>query len=142
MAAPGLLGLVAFLASLGECWVQPAGICVCFFMSLVLVSKPEMFPCLPPAAVCSSQTSDCSYFSLLKHLNLSASQNLLAVTRPVKDWRTPTAVYIDMLLYGILQVVRGNKSICYHHDYICIFFNVFNDNNQFKALVQEKHIYY
>lgn len=110
-------------------------------MSLVLVSKPKMFRCLPPAAVCGSQTSDCSYFSLLKHLNLSASQNLLAVTRPVKDWRTPTTVYIDMLLYGILQVVRGNKSICYHHDCIYIFLNVFNDNNQFKAPWQGKLSY-
>lgn len=61
----------------------------------------------PAAAASSSQTSDCSYVSLLRHLKLS-SGNELSIMRPVKHWRTSTVVLINMVLSGILEVV----SVC------------------------------
>lgn len=56
--------------------------------------------------MCNGETTDCSYVALMKHLNLTSSSEL-SVMRPVKHWRTPTTVLIDMLLNGILEVVSG-----------------------------------
>ena len=64
---------------------------LCFFVSF-------------PAGVSCSQTSDCSYVGLLKHLNLTTT-NDFAIMRPVKNWTTATLVHLDMVLFGILQVV-------------------------------------
>lgn len=59
---------------------------------------------VPPAAVCSSETTDCSYVGLMKHLNLTSNSEL-SIMRPVRHWRTSTIVVIDMLLDSIVEVV-------------------------------------
>lgn len=102
------LRILAFLASLGEGrQPKPAGIPLLVPLSLSCVID-RFFPRLPPAALCRGQNSDCSYLTLLDHLNLSSSQTMLTAMRPVRDWRTNTTVKIDLLLYGILQVVRND----------------------------------
>lgn len=58
-----------------------------------------------PAGFSSSQTSDCSYYSLLDHLNLTESNVALQNMRPVKNWTGATIVRLDMFLLGILDVV-------------------------------------
>ncbi|XP_075897532.1 5-hydroxytryptamine receptor 3A [Nelusetta ayraudi] len=69
---------------------------------------------LASLALCSGQNSDCSYLTLLDHLNLSSSQIMLTAMRPVKDWRTNTTVKIDLLLYGILQVDEKSQTLTSH----------------------------
>ncbi|XP_059204945.1 5-hydroxytryptamine receptor 3A-like [Centropristis striata] len=64
--------------------------------------------------VCSSEPSDCSYAALLTHLNITPANDLLTIMRPVKNWRTPTTVMIDMLLYGILEVDEKSQTLTTH----------------------------
>ncbi|XP_041828674.1 5-hydroxytryptamine receptor 3A-like [Melanotaenia boesemani] len=48
--------------------------------------------------------SDCSYSGLLNYLNLTASNKVLEIMRPVKNWSDSTVVKLDMVLLGILGV--------------------------------------
>ncbi|XP_072224842.1 5-hydroxytryptamine receptor 3A-like [Leuresthes tenuis] len=54
--------------------------------------------------VSSSHTQDCSYYSLLKHFELTASNEGIEILRPVKNWTSTTLIHLDMLLFGILDV--------------------------------------
>lgn len=63
------------------------------------------------AAVSSSETTDFSYADLINHLNLASSSDL-SIMRAVKRWTTPTAVFVDMLLYAIVEVVSLRASVC------------------------------
>ncbi|XP_061761652.1 5-hydroxytryptamine receptor 3A-like [Nerophis ophidion] len=56
---------------------------------------------------------DCSYSSLLSHLNLSTS-NDLTIMRPVKNWTTVSVVRLDILLYGILEVDGQSQTLTSH----------------------------
>ncbi|XP_071321064.1 5-hydroxytryptamine receptor 3A-like isoform X2 [Trachinotus anak] len=62
----------------------------------------------------SSQASDCSYLGLLNYLNLTTTNDVLSIMRPVKNWTTSTLVQIDMLLYGILQVDEKSQTVTSH----------------------------
>ncbi|XP_028264337.1 5-hydroxytryptamine receptor 3A-like [Parambassis ranga] len=46
----------------------------------------------------------CSYNDVLNHLNLTKSNELFSMTRPVRDYREPTKVRLEVLLYAILDV--------------------------------------
>ncbi|XP_015234889.1 PREDICTED: 5-hydroxytryptamine receptor 3A-like [Cyprinodon variegatus] len=65
------------------------------------------------AGVCSSLSSDCTYYGLLEHLNLTTSNAALEIMRPVKNWRNTTVVSLDMVLYGILGIVSVQLFQCY-----------------------------
>ncbi|XP_070779120.1 5-hydroxytryptamine receptor 3A-like [Enoplosus armatus] len=69
---------------------------------------------LASVAVSSSQTSDCSYVGLLNHLNLTTTNELLAMMRPVKNWTTSTLVEMDMVVYGILEVDEKSQTVTSH----------------------------
>nr|XP_015830770.2 5-hydroxytryptamine receptor 3A [Nothobranchius furzeri] len=56
------------------------------------------------SAFSSSQASDCSYNQLLDYLNVTASDSLLGISRPVKDWTRTTHVQLETSLYGIVDV--------------------------------------
>ncbi|XP_037544519.1 5-hydroxytryptamine receptor 3A [Nematolebias whitei] len=64
--------------------------------------------------VSTSQTSDCSYNSLLDHLNLTSSNTLLEIMRPVKNWTRTTIVQMDMLVYSILGVDEKFQTVTCH----------------------------
>lgn len=49
----------------------------------------------------------CSHQDVLNHLNLTRHNELYSLTRPVLDFRQPTNVTLDILLYAILEVVSG-----------------------------------
>ncbi|XP_029292808.1 5-hydroxytryptamine receptor 3A [Cottoperca gobio] len=66
------------------------------------------------AGVSSSKTSDCSYVSLLTHLNLTETNDVLEIMRPVKNWTTPTLVQVDMVLFGILKVDEKSQTVTSH----------------------------
>ncbi|KAG7505661.1 5-hydroxytryptamine receptor 3A-like [Solea senegalensis] len=66
------------------------------------------------AGVSSSQSTDCSYLSLLNHLTLTSSDEALSLTRPVKNWTTPTAVMLDLVLLGILQLDEKSQTVTSH----------------------------
>lgn len=51
----------------------------------------------------------CSYQDVLNYLNLTKSNELFSMTRPVKDYKQPTRVSLELLLYAILDVVSGLK---------------------------------
>lgn len=60
--------------------------------------------CFPAGFPCS-RTSECSYFGLLDHLNMTTSNQALKISRPVKNWTSTTLVQLDMVLDGILDMV-------------------------------------
>ncbi|TMS14821.1 5-hydroxytryptamine receptor 3A [Larimichthys crocea] len=66
------------------------------------------------AGVSSSQTSDCSYLGLFKHLNLTEENEVLSGMRPIKNWTTSTFVQIDMMLDGILEVDEKSQAVTSH----------------------------
>lgn len=49
----------------------------------------------------------CSYQDVLNDLNLTKSNDLFSMTRPVKDYKQSTRVSLEVLLYAILDVVSG-----------------------------------
>ncbi|XP_070401817.1 5-hydroxytryptamine receptor 3A [Nothobranchius furzeri] len=51
-----------------------------------------------------SPEGECSYQEVLKYLNLTKSNELFYMTRPVRDFRKPTEVSLEVLLYAILDV--------------------------------------
>ncbi|KAM9831205.1 LOW QUALITY PROTEIN: 5-hydroxytryptamine receptor 3A-like [Neosynchiropus ocellatus] len=55
--------------------------------------------------ISGSAKKTCSYQDVLDHLNLTKSNDLFTMTRPVKDYTTPTKVYLEVLLYAILDVL-------------------------------------
>ncbi|XP_054616618.1 5-hydroxytryptamine receptor 3A-like [Dunckerocampus dactyliophorus] len=57
---------------------------------------------------------DCSYETLLSHLKLSTSNDLLSIMRPVKNWTETTRVRLDMLLYGIIEVDEKSQTLTSH----------------------------
>lgn len=50
---------------------------------------------------------NCSYQDVLNHLNLTKNNEMFSMTRPVKNYKHPTRVYLEVLLYAILDVVSG-----------------------------------
>uniref|UniRef100_UPI0037E8B82E 5-hydroxytryptamine receptor 3A n=1 Tax=Semicossyphus pulcher TaxID=241346 RepID=UPI0037E8B82E len=64
--------------------------------------------------VSSSQTPDCSYLSLLKHLHLTPANDTLQIMRPVKNWTTSTYVGLDMVMYGILHMDEKSQTLTSH----------------------------
>ncbi|XP_018526672.2 5-hydroxytryptamine receptor 3A-like [Lates calcarifer] len=69
---------------------------------------------------------NCSYQDVLNYLNLTKNNELYFMTRPVKNYKTPTKVQLEVLLYAILDVVeKEQKFIPYvwtykrwHNEYI------------------------
>jgi len=49
----------------------------------------------------------CSYQDVLSHLNLTKNKELYSMTRPVKNYKRPTLISLEVLLYAILDVVSG-----------------------------------
>ena len=49
----------------------------------------------------------CSYQDVLNYLNLTKANEMFSLTRPVKDYKKPTEVFLEVLLYAILDVVSG-----------------------------------
>ncbi|XP_026207671.1 5-hydroxytryptamine receptor 3A-like [Anabas testudineus] len=56
------------------------------------------------AADVESSEKVCSYQDVLNHLNLTKGNDLFSMTRPVKDHNQPTNVFLQVLLYAILDV--------------------------------------
>lgn len=52
--------------------------------------------------------TSCSYQDVLNYLNLTKGNELYFMTRPVRDYQQPTVVSVELLLYAILDVVRGS----------------------------------
>ncbi|KAM8836391.1 5-hydroxytryptamine receptor 3A-like [Spinachia spinachia] len=69
---------------------------------------------------------ECSYQEVVNHLNLTQNKELYYMTRPVKNYKRPTVVSLELLLYAILDVVeKDQKFIPYvwtfmrwHNEYI------------------------
>ncbi|XP_070708341.1 5-hydroxytryptamine receptor 3A-like [Pempheris klunzingeri] len=54
---------------------------------------------------------NCSYVEVLEHLNLTKNKDLFFMTRPVKNYMQPTEVYVDVLLFAILDVREKNQQL-------------------------------
>ncbi|KAF0025649.1 hypothetical protein F2P81_022530 [Scophthalmus maximus] len=52
----------------------------------------------------------CSHQDVLNHLNLTRHNELYSLTRPVLDFRQPTNVTLDILLYAILEVRENDQT--------------------------------
>ncbi|XP_019119321.2 5-hydroxytryptamine receptor 3A-like, partial [Larimichthys crocea] len=53
----------------------------------------------------------CSYQDVLDYLNLTTNKDMLSLTRPVKNYKYATNVTLDVLLYGILDVVKKEQQL-------------------------------
>ncbi|XP_069576051.1 5-hydroxytryptamine receptor 3A-like [Brachyistius frenatus] len=71
----------------------------------------------------SSETI-CSYQDVLKYLNLTKNNELFSMTRPVQNYRKPTTVTLEVLLYAILDVVKIEQKFV---PYVWIYLNWQND---------------
>ncbi|XP_040885393.1 5-hydroxytryptamine receptor 3A-like [Toxotes jaculatrix] len=56
-----------------------------------------------------SSAGNCSYYDVLKHLNLNHQNLMFSVTRPVNNHTTPTQVHLDLLLHAILEVKEKDQ---------------------------------
>ncbi|XP_056222306.1 5-hydroxytryptamine receptor 3A-like [Seriola aureovittata] len=69
---------------------------------------------------------NCSYQDVLNYLHLTKNNEQYVMTRPVRNYKRPTRVYLEVLLYAILDVVeKDQKFIPYvwtvmrwHNEYI------------------------
>ncbi|XP_033969382.1 5-hydroxytryptamine receptor 3A-like isoform X1 [Trematomus bernacchii] len=74
-----------------------------------------------------SQGTNVSYEDVLKHLNLTKTKELYSMIRPVKDYREPTRVYLEMLLLAVLDVREMDQTFVsfiqiymkWEHPHIC-----------------------
>lgn len=66
----------------------------------------SVFLCLSYADEINSE-QNCSYQDVLNYLNLSSNNELYSMTRPVKNYKNPTLVSLEVLLYAILDVVSN-----------------------------------
>ena len=66
---------------------------------------------------------NCSYQDVLNHLNLTKTNELYSMTRPDKNYKQPTEIFLAVLLYAILDVVSGSS--------FKIFVNLSNDTDHF-----------
>ncbi|XP_013862420.1 5-hydroxytryptamine receptor 3A [Austrofundulus limnaeus] len=51
----------------------------------------------------------CSYQEVLNYLNITKDNELYSMTRPVKNYKHPTQVSLEVLLYAILDVVEKDQ---------------------------------
>ncbi|KAK9530156.1 hypothetical protein VZT92_011678 [Zoarces viviparus] len=58
----------------------------------------------------SSSDKVCSYQDVVDYLNLTADNSVFKMTRPVLDYRHPTVVQLDILLYAILAVIEKTQT--------------------------------
>ncbi|XP_061666974.1 5-hydroxytryptamine receptor 3A-like isoform X6 [Syngnathoides biaculeatus] len=78
------------------------------------------------AAAFASESDGCSYQDVLNHLGLNRSNELFSMTRPVKNYKKPTHVSLEVLLYAILNVVEKEQKFVpyvwtvtrWHNDFI------------------------
>ncbi|XP_070708499.1 5-hydroxytryptamine receptor 3A-like [Pempheris klunzingeri] len=52
---------------------------------------------------------NCSYQEVLNHLSLTKNKDLYTMTRPVKNYKHPTWISMEVLLYAILDVVEKDQ---------------------------------
>ncbi|XP_072230087.1 5-hydroxytryptamine receptor 3A-like [Leuresthes tenuis] len=70
--------------------------------------------------------TNCSYQDVLNYLNLTRNNELYSMTRPVKNYKRPTLVTLEVLLYAILDVVEKDQKFIpyvwtvmrFHNEYI------------------------
>ncbi|XP_034049773.1 5-hydroxytryptamine receptor 3A-like [Thalassophryne amazonica] len=58
----------------------------------------------------ASSTKVCSYKDVVDYLNLATDNDAFKLTRPVLDYRRPTVVQLDIILYAILAVVEKTQT--------------------------------
>ncbi|XP_060951352.1 5-hydroxytryptamine receptor 3A-like [Limanda limanda] len=80
--------------------------------------------------MCSSDDvcpeENCSYQDVLNYLNMSRNNERFSMSRPVKDYRHTTPVYLEVVLYAILDVVEKEQKfipyvwtvVRWHNEYI------------------------
>ncbi|XP_026207668.1 5-hydroxytryptamine receptor 3A-like [Anabas testudineus] len=84
---------------------------VCFYFLLVFTDV-------------ESSEKVCSYQDVLNHLNLTKDNDLFSMTRPVKDYKQPTNVFLQVVLYAILDVKEIDQTFI---PYVWIFLIWDND---------------
>ncbi|XP_042364261.1 5-hydroxytryptamine receptor 3A-like [Plectropomus leopardus] len=98
-----------------------------FFLLLFLTEYLPHRVCLYVSAVDGVvPEQNCSYQDVLNYLNLTKDNELFSTARPVKNYKNPTRVSLEVLLYAILDVVeKEQKFIPYvwtvmrwHNEYI------------------------
>ncbi|XP_077407013.1 5-hydroxytryptamine receptor 3A-like [Vanacampus margaritifer] len=81
------------------------------------------FMLLFTGAACSERV--CSYREVLDHLNMTTQSTLYSMTRPIKDYKKPTVVSLEVILYAILDVRELDQTFI---PYVWIFTRWQNDH--------------
>ncbi|XP_041830762.1 5-hydroxytryptamine receptor 3A-like [Melanotaenia boesemani] len=82
---------------------------ICTFTGLAMLKMLAGFLLLLFISDGISSEQGCSYQNVLNYLNLTRSNELFSMTRPVKNYNTPTHVSLEVLLYAILDVVEKEQ---------------------------------
>ncbi|CAG5972429.1 unnamed protein product [Menidia menidia] len=87
------------------------------FKVTVLLWTERFAPFL--TGLCRCQSSDCSYSRLFTHLNISSSNEVLQIMRPVKNWTSATVVQLHLQLFGILDVYWTDEFLTWNTSEFC-----------------------
>ncbi|XP_029312563.1 5-hydroxytryptamine receptor 3A-like [Cottoperca gobio] len=68
---------------------------------------------------------NCSYLNLLKRLNMTKNKELFTMARPVENHTNPTVVYLQMAIYGILDVREVDQTFI---AYIWVYLRWINEH--------------
>ncbi|XP_019725684.1 5-hydroxytryptamine receptor 3A-like [Hippocampus comes] len=90
-----------------------------------MLASGYFFVMLLLTGVAASSERVCSYQEVLDHLNLTARSALYSMTRPVKDYKKPTVVSLEVVLYAILDVSEIDQTFV---PYVWIFTSWQNDH--------------
>ncbi|XP_036073105.1 5-hydroxytryptamine receptor 3A-like [Oryzias melastigma] len=73
----------------------------------------------------TEHTYECSYQSVLEKLDLKKNHDKYVLSRPVKDYRTKTLVYINMRIYTILDVREADQMFI---SYVLVHLRWYNEH--------------
>ncbi|XP_041672082.1 5-hydroxytryptamine receptor 3A-like [Cheilinus undulatus] len=106
---PALLRVLAWLAALSE--VRRPGALNLLSEEAEALGMPNRDPsiwgrlgCCCQICVNDGASSQCSYRDVIKHLNLTRNKDLSTMVQPLKDSRNTTVIYLDVMLYAILDM--------------------------------------
>ncbi|KAG7256774.1 hypothetical protein CRUP_038053 [Coryphaenoides rupestris] len=70
------------------------------------------------AWVAGGVEEDCSFATLFRHLNLTTPSDRLVHIQPVKHWKTAMTVWVDMVVYGIIELWK-DEFLRWHPERFC-----------------------
>ncbi|XP_078136077.1 5-hydroxytryptamine receptor 3A-like [Sander vitreus] len=81
-----------------------------FFYSSSQVEIPTVTQRLDSTSQMTKDPDSCGYQDVLNYLNLTKNKDKYTMARPVKNFKKPTRVHLQIVIYGILDVVKIDQT--------------------------------